>query len=56
MLEQGGYDQYLRQVRQEYARNEALTVKAVSLLSPRQSRGISHYLLIFCVVSECEID
>jgi len=38
MLEQGGYDRYLRHVRQEYARNLALTVKAVSLLFPEGTR------------------
>lgn len=38
MLEQGGYDRYLRQVRQEYARNVALIVKAVSLLFPEGTR------------------
>jgi DNA-binding transcriptional MocR family regulator len=38
MLEQGGYDRYLRQVRQEYARNVALAVKAVSLLFPEGTR------------------
>ncbi|QWF69775.1 PLP-dependent aminotransferase family protein [Methylomonas paludis] len=38
MLEQGGYDRYLRQVRQDYARNIALTVKAVSLLFPEGTR------------------
>ncbi len=38
MLEQGGYDRYLRQVRQEYARNVALTVKAVSLSFPEGTR------------------
>jgi DNA-binding transcriptional MocR family regulator len=39
MLEQGGYDRYLRQVRQEYARNVAQTVKAVSLLFPEGTRA-----------------
>lgn len=38
MLEQGGYERYLRQVRQEYARNVALTVKAISLLFPEGTR------------------
>jgi DNA-binding transcriptional MocR family regulator len=38
MLEQGGYDRYLRHVRQEYARNVALTLKAVSLLFPECTR------------------
>ncbi len=38
LLEQGGYDRYLRQVRQEYARNVARMVKAVSLLFPDGTR------------------
>ncbi|WNB74765.1 aminotransferase-like domain-containing protein [Methylomonas koyamae] len=38
MLEQGGYDRYLRHVRQEYARNIALTVKAVSQYFPEGTR------------------
>ncbi|PKD41391.1 GntR family transcriptional regulator [Methylomonas sp. Kb3] len=38
MLEQGGYDRYLRHVRQDYARNVALAVNAVSLLFPEGTR------------------
>ncbi|MGX2039647.1 aminotransferase-like domain-containing protein [Methylocaldum sp. MU1018] len=38
LLEQGGYDRYLRQARQEYARNVARTAKAVSLLFPDGTR------------------
>ena len=40
MLEQGGCDRDLRHVRQEYTRNLALTVKAVSLLFPEGTRVI----------------
>ncbi|UOA07124.1 MULTISPECIES: PLP-dependent aminotransferase family protein [Methylobacter] len=37
-LEHGGYDRYLRQVRQQYARSVARTVKAVSLFFPDGTR------------------
>ncbi|QFY42234.1 PLP-dependent aminotransferase family protein [Candidatus Methylospira mobilis] len=38
VLEQGGYDRYLRQIRQEYARNIARTVQAVSLAFPEGTK------------------
>jgi len=38
VLEQGGYDRYLRQIRQEYARNVPRMVKAVSQSFPEGTR------------------
>jgi len=38
LLEQGGYDRYLRQVRQNYAQSVARTVKAVSLFFPEGTK------------------